>query len=300
MKIALSVCVTLIILTISCKKSNEQINTVPAVVVDTVKPPVIKPDTSTLVKTNRVYNYDASGTVIVDSSLNQWTYDDRRNIVLQTYSGDGNLDTFKYTYLSDRNLQSSYAYYNGSLVLITNTVYYQNSKNQTDSMVSTVTGYGVQAGYHFLASTYYYYNQFDQDSLEKTFYANNGPASFASSVNYYYTGTNLDSTVGRGNNGQLNNVTYFSEGNQILVNNYTNDLVAGVISFTYTNISSGGLYYFYKTTKLLAGFTSVTIPATTTFTETRNYQFDSANRVTSFLSDNHGSSPNQKQVFTYY
>ncbi len=235
-------------MSVSCKKSEIQTNITPANT-DTVKP-VIKVDTSTLVRSNWNYMYDAGGTIIVDSSLNQWIYDDQRNIVLQTYTGNGNLDTIKYTYLDDRNIQSSYAYYNGSLMLISNTVYYQHIKNRTDSMVSTVTGYGLQSGYHFVSATYYYYNTSGQDSLEKEFYSNTGPLSFASTVNYYYTGANLDSTVGRDNNGKLNNVTYFSEGNQILVKNYENDIVAGVISYTYTDIFTGGLFYYYRNNKI--------------------------------------------------
>ncbi len=45
MKTAFAIYATIIILTVSCKKSNDQINTPP--VTDTTKPPVVNVDTST-------------------------------------------------------------------------------------------------------------------------------------------------------------------------------------------------------------------------------------------------------------
>src|SRR5580692_8662463 len=115
MKIAFSICMILLMFSVSCKKYNDQINT-PPVVTDTVKTPGIKSDTSTLLKTNWIYNYDASGTVIIDSLHSQWTYDDQRRIVQTASEAYGYTDTLTYTYLNDHYMTSENSYYNGSLV----------------------------------------------------------------------------------------------------------------------------------------------------------------------------------------
>jgi hypothetical protein len=299
MKIAFTVCMTLIILSVSCKKSNEQTNTSP-VVTDTVKPPVVKPDTSTLLKMCWTYNYDASGTVIIDSLHNQWTYDNQRRVVQVTSEAYGYTDTLTYTYLNDRYITSENSYSNGSLVLATNTVFYQHLKNHTDSILSTSAGYGIQAGYLPDGATYYSYNQANQDSVEKSYIIDHGAISYRSSLNYFYTGTNLDSTINLDNNGKLNDVRYFTDGNQTTDYWYNAGVQAGVEHFTYSNISSGGLYIIYRTSRLMSGYTSVSIPAGTTFTEVDTYQLDSANRVTAMLIYRNSSSLTQKQVFTYY
>ncbi len=299
MKIAFVLCMTLIILSVSCKKYNQEVNTTP-IVTDTTKLPMIKVDTSTLLKLCWTYNYDTSGTVIVDSIHSQWTYDDQRRVVQTTSEAYGYSDTLTYTYLNDRYTKSENSYYNGSLVLATNTVFYQHLKNHTDSILSTSAGYGIQAGYHPDVTTYYYYNQANQDSLEKTFYIDHGVVSFKYSLNYYYTGANLDSTVNRDNNGKLNYIEYFSEGDPLSESNYLNDVVAGTITFTYSNIPSGGLYFMYRTTKLMSGYVSAAVPGTVNLVETDTYQMDSVNRVTAMLIYRNSSSVSQKQVFTYY
>ncbi len=102
MKIVFAIFTTLIILTVSCKKSNDQINTPP--VTDTTKPPVVNVDTSTLLKSDQEYSY--SGTVIVDSELTQWTYDDQRRITQKTYAFGSSNDTTRYTYLNDRYVET--------------------------------------------------------------------------------------------------------------------------------------------------------------------------------------------------
>ena len=82
----------------------------------------------------------------------------------------GYQDTANYTYLNDRYTVNTHISYNGSLVLISNDIFYQHLKNHTDSIVSTSTGYGVQAGNYSSSEIYFYYNQANQDSLEKTFF----------------------------------------------------------------------------------------------------------------------------------
>ena len=202
MKIAFAICMTLIILSVSCKKYNQQVNTAPAIT-DTSKPPVNNVDTSTLLKSSMTYNYDASGTVVTDSSLTQWRYDDQRRVVSMTSEAGGYQDTAKYTYLNDHYTVNTHISYNGSVVLISNDIFYQHLKNRTDSIISTSTGYGAQAGNYSSSEIYFYYNQANQDSLEKTFVSNNGAAPIALTLNYFYTGTNLDSTIARDNNGYL-------------------------------------------------------------------------------------------------
>ena len=136
MKIVLVICITLVILCVSCKKSNEHINT-PPVVIDTVKSPVIKVDTSTLLKSSWTYNYDASGTVVTDSSLTQWKYDDQRRVVSMSSEASGYQDTANYIYLNDHYTVNTHIGYNGSVVLISNDVFYQHLKNHTDSIISS-------------------------------------------------------------------------------------------------------------------------------------------------------------------
>ncbi len=299
MKIVFVLCMTLIILSVSCKKYNQQVNTAP-LVTDTVKPPVIKVDTSTLLKSSWTYNYDASGTVVTDSSLTQWKYDDQRRVVSMTSEASGYQDTANYTYLNDHYTVNTHISYNGSVVLISNDIFYQHLKNHTDSIISSSTGYGSQAGNYSNSAIYFYYNQTNQDSLERTISSNNGGAPVSLTLNYFYTGANLDSTVARDNNGYLSYVRYFKDGNETADFWYNNGVQAGVEQFTYTNIPTGGLYIVYRNPKLMSGYISVSIPPTTTFTETDTYQMDSTNRVTVMLIYRNSSSVTQKQVFNYY
>ena len=299
MKIVFVLCMTLIILSVSCKKYNQEVNTTP-VVTDTTKLPMNKLDTSTLLKLCWTYNYDTSGTVIVDSIHSQWTYDDQRRVIQTTSEAYGYTDTLTYTYLNDRYITSENSYYNGSLVLATNSIFYQHLKNHTDSILSTSAGYGIQAGYHPDVTAYYYYNQANQDSLEKTFYIDHGVVSFKYSLNYYYSGANLDSTVNRDNNGELTDLRYFTGGDQTTDYWYNNGVQAGVMHFSYSDIPAGGLYAIYRTSRLMSGYTSVPIPGGSTFTEVDTYQMDSVNRVTAMLIYRNSSNLSQKQVFTYY
>lgn len=299
MKIAFTISMILIIMSVSCKKSNEQTNTDP-VVVDTLKPPIIKADTSTLLKLSWTYNYDSTGTVIIDSNHTQWMYDNQRRIVQTASEAYGYTDTLTYTYLNDRYTTSENSYYNGSLVLATNIIFYQHLKNHTDSVLATSAGYGVQAGYHPDVATYYYYNQTDLDSVEKTYYIDHGVVSFNSSLNYFYTGTSLDSTAGRDGNGNLTFVNYFTNGNVKTNFWYSGGVLAGVANFSYTNIPSGGLFIVYRNSNLWSGYTSVPVSGGTTFSENDTYQMDSTGRVTAMLIHRNSTSLSQKQVFIYY
>ena len=129
MKVAFTICTTLIILAVSCKKSNDRINNPP--VTDTTKPPVVNVDTSTLLKSQIIFaNY--SGTAFLDSELFQWTYDDQRRVTQKTNAYNSSLngttdiyvDTTRFTYLNDRYIQSTIYYKNGSVRATTNIVYY--------------------------------------------------------------------------------------------------------------------------------------------------------------------------------
>jgi hypothetical protein len=166
--------------------------------------------------------------------------------------------------------------------------------------LSTSAGYGIQAGYHPDVTAYYYYNQANQDSLEKTFYIDHGVVSFKYSLNYFYSGANLDSTVNRDNNGELTDLRYFTGGDQTTDYWYNNGVQAGVMHFSYSDIPAGGLYAIYRTSRLMSGYTSVPIPGGSTFTEVDTYQMDSVNRVTAMLIYRNSSNLSQKQVFTYY
>ena len=260
----------------------------------------VESDTSTLLKSSMDYNLGADGVSILDSSFYQWTYDDQRRIVEQTFAGSGYLDTFNYSYLSDRYVQSSSAYLNGQLVLKTNAVYYQLVRGHTDSLLSTSTGYGLQAGDGGKAATYFYYNQNNQDTLENSYGLNNDVPVFSSSIHRYYTGSNLDSVVGRDNQGNLMYIEYFLNGNPSSESSYNNNVLTSSITYIYSDISSGGLSNLFGSSTLLTSYTSVTIPATTTFIESVNYQFDAVKRVSTIMRDHHGASPNQKEIYTYY
>ena len=299
MKIALTVCTALIILSVSCKKSNDQINT-PPVVTDTIKPPVIKVDTSTLLKSSWVYSYDATGTAITDSAYQEWIYDDQRRIIQNTTNSSNHIDSFSYTFLSDRYLVSWHSYNDRSLSVISNAIYYQHVKNRTDSILTIGKSYGVIAGQDANYFTYFYYNQANQDSLEKnTQIGVNGGGTYHTSINYYYTGASLDSTVSLGIDGKLSDVSYFLNGNRTVEKWYFSGTQAGIEQFTYSSIATGGLNVVFRNDKLQSGYTSVTIPATTTYTGTYTYQMDSANRVKVMLTNINGN-VTLKQVFTYY
>jgi len=166
MKIAFAIFAALIILTASCKKTYDQINS-PPVVIDTTKPPVIDTDTSTLLKSMR--EYSLNGTIIVDSEFKQWVYDDQRRVIQMSYAFGNSHDTTRYTYLNDRYIETFNGYTNGSLRNITNSVYYPGLNGRVDSMLSSSIGYGMEAGSNFYTALYYYYNQQNQDTLEMEF-----------------------------------------------------------------------------------------------------------------------------------
>ena len=92
MKLIPTVCIILLMLSVSCKKSNDQPNSPPSVT-DTTKPDVVKVDTSTLLKSMLDYIYDVSGTIITDSSLTEWKYDNQRRIVQQSLKVGTHIDT---------------------------------------------------------------------------------------------------------------------------------------------------------------------------------------------------------------
>jgi len=276
-------------------KTTEQPNTPP--VLNGTNPPVINADTSTLLKSSLTYDYDLNGT-LVDSSFLQWSYDDQRRIVQHTSESAIYRDTFNYTFLNDRYTEECHAYYNGSLGLITNAVYYQHVKNRTDSLLFTSTGYGSEAGLNAYVATYYYYNQTGHDSLEKVFQSSTNQPLYKTTTNYYYTGANLDSTVIRDTNGKIIYINYYSDGNLMVEKSYVT-AQEEIVTLTYTNIPTAGLCFIYGNNKLISGTSYVTIPATSTHTSAMSYQLDAANRVVIGVLSRDGV-PLQKQVFTYY
>lgn len=297
MKFRFLIPVILIALFAGCSKTGTESNPAPPHTDTTTEVP---PDTSTLLKTSRIYNFDAAGTTITDSSLYQWSYDNQRRILQQSFQGSGYDATFNYTYLSDRYTNSSVANLNGSLVLKNDVTYFQHTAGKTDSILSSATGYGVQAGYVSKVITYFYYNQAGQDSLESSYDITNGVPVLFTTVNKYYTGNNLDSASLRDGQGNLNSTTHYSGGNPVSSTSFTNNIPVSTLSSTYLDISSGGLFVMLGTSKLRDTYTSTTLPATITFMETNSYEFDSANRVVLVTRDHHGYGNNQKEVYTWY
>jgi hypothetical protein len=312
LKIAFVIFTALIIFTFSCKKSNDHINT-PPVVTDTSKPPVINVDTSTLLKSQIIYSYayDVSGNLTsFDSSKYQWIYDDQRRVTQRTFAYvtklnlaiDSELDVTKYTYLDDRYIESTNYYKNGSLRAATNTVYYRHIENHIDSI-----------SFSSNPSTYFYYNQNNQDSLEMNFNYIFGMPTLEDSIQYFYTGVNLDSIVYTGINegpaGNFTDVYHFSEGNLISYLTYSNGLLTSVTNYTSTNILSKkmcaadpvyfGAPFDEKATYLISGSNSVVYYPTTTSSSSFTYQQDAAERITTLVSSRDGQIW-QKQVFTYY
>ncbi len=314
MKIAFSICITLIILLISCKKSNDQIN-MPPVVTDTTKLPVVNGDTSTLLKSMR--EYSISGSAMVDSELMQWNYDDQRRITQMTYEYGQSHDTTKYTYLNDRYIATFDGYTKGSLRNISNSVYYLGPGNRIDSILSASTGYGIEAGSNNSSSSYYYYNQSNQEILDLYFSAAQGARSLYDSIEYFYTGMNLDSAIiwntYLDSGMRKNTVDYFSNGDLITQPYYENypspNALGGVTNFTYTNIPTGGLSVvyvtdvgilpFFRTTHLKSQSTTNYITLVGTQIYSYTYELDTANRVTTMISSTNGV-VDQKRVFTYY
>jgi hypothetical protein len=93
MKFSFVICISLLMLSVSCKKSIDQPNTPPPVT-DTTKPPVVQPDTSTLLKSVWYYYFDGTGTVVTDSSHEEWTYDDQRRILQQSTEATNHTESF--------------------------------------------------------------------------------------------------------------------------------------------------------------------------------------------------------------
>ena len=288
MKLIPAFCILLLMLSVSCKKSNDQPNTPPPVT-DTTKSPVVKVDTSTLLKSILRYYYDASGTTITDSSIIVWKYDDRRRIVQQATKAGNHIDTLFYTYLNDHYTTDDYTYINGSLSGVVHTVYYQHVKNRTDSVI-------INSGSH----TYFYYNQSDQDSVEILMDGTSGtPPVFT--TNYYYTGQNLDSAIFL-YYGKRSSVGYYTNGNMTKYDLYTldaNNVLEITNHITYTDIPVGGLNVIVGSSKLKLGSTVFRIDSGTTSVETNSYQLDAANRVT-LWSVNENQPDFQKYLLSYY
>ncbi|MDP9043051.1 MAG: hypothetical protein M3N30_13820 [Bacteroidota bacterium] len=280
MKLIPAFCIFLLMLSVSCKKSNDQPIT---------PPPVVKVDTSTLLKSILRYYYDASGTTITDSSIIVWKYDDQRRVVQQATTSGNHTDTLFYAYLNDRYTTDDYTYISGSLKGVVHTVYYQGVKNRTDSVI-------INSGSH----TYFYYNQLGQDSLEILVDGTSGaPPAFT--TNYYYTGQNLDSTIFL-YYGKRSSVGYYTSGNMTEYDLYTldaNNVLELTNHITYTNIPVGGLHVIVGSSKLKLGSTVFRIYNGTKVIETNTYQLDAANRVTHWtVNDNQPDA--QKYLLSYY
>jgi hypothetical protein len=289
MKLIPAVCICLLMLSVSCKKSNDQPNTPPPVT-DTTKSPVVKADTSTLLKSMLTYYYDASGTAVADSSFMEWKYDNqRRTAQLITVFGTS-MDTLFYTYSNNGYTTDDRVYNNGSLSRTQHAIYYQHLPNRTDSVIK-------EGG----VSLYYYYNQFGQDSLEKQVYGVGNPNPTIEIINYYYTGQNLDSTIDR-QNGLLYGIYYYTNGNMTGSNLYTldaNNILETIDHYTYTNIPLGGLKIYVTGSTLMSGVAITNVSNGTISVETNTYQLDAANRITQ-LTANNNQPYFQKSFFSYY
>jgi len=289
MKLIPAFCIFLLMLSVSCKKSSDQPN-IPPPVTDTTKAPVVKPDTSTLLKSMLGYYYDATGTTVTDSSLIVWKYDDHRRIVQLITKVANHIDTLFYTYSSDRYTTDDHSYNSGSLSGVLHTVYYQHLQNRTDSAITNSGN-----------STYFYYNQLGQDSLERQIIGTSSVFPTFFTINYYYTGQNLDSSIIR-QNGILSSVNYYTNGDITGTSLYSldaNNVLITTTQMTYTNISSGGLYIYSNASKLKSGGTYFNVSTAKTSVETDTYQFDAANRVAVWTINN--NQPYfQKYLLSYY
>ena len=285
MKLIPAACIFLLMLSVSCKKSNDP--DTPPPITDSVKPPVVKVDTSTLLKSILRYYYDASGTTITDSSIIVWKYDDQRRVVQQATKAGNHIDTLFYTYLNDRYTTDDYTYISGSLSGVVHTVYYQHMQNRTDSVIASGS------------RSYFYYNHLGQDSLEIMVDGTTGTTVFT--TNYYYTGQNLDSAI-FGYHGMRSSVGHYTNGNMTEYDLYTldaNNVLEITNKITYTNIPVGGLHVIVGSSKLKLGSTVFRIDSGTTSVETNAYQLDAANRVTIWTVNDH--QPDfQKYLLSYY
>ena len=245
MKTAFAVCAALIILSVSCKKTNDQMNPPPPVPIDTTKPPVIKIDTSTLLKSSKTYSIGAGG-AIGDSALEKWTYDDQRRITMDSnysYSAQ-HLWFVTNTYLSDRYLSKVIVSDSGNLTEFVNSIYYQHLQNHTDSMTLTSTGYGQLAGQTGSNASYYYYNTAGRDSLVKqTQNSSISAGPTVSILKYYYTGANLDSTINSYSLNVFVEVKYYSNGNRTMDELFSSGMLVGRSNYTFSNVPSGDLVH---------------------------------------------------------
>ncbi len=289
MKLIPTVCIILLMLSVSCKKSNNQPNSPPSVT-DTTRPDVVKVDTSTLLKSMLDYIYDVSGTIITDSSLTEWKYDNQRRIVQQSLKVGTHIDTVFYTYLNDRYTTDDHSYNNGSFTAGLHTVYYQHLQDRTDS---AITNSGT--------STYYYYDQAGQDSLIRQIIGTTSLYQTVFTINYYYTGQNLDSTMVR-QDGIRSSVAFYTSENVTGTKLYSldaNNVLISTTQMVYTDISSGGLYIYSGASALKSGGTFFNVSTGVTAVETDSYQFDAANRVAVWTINDH-QPYFQKYLVTWY
>ena len=259
----------------------------------------------------RAYSYN--GSILVDSELMQWTYDDQRRVTQMTYAFVNSNDTTRYTYLNDRYIATFNGNTKGSLRAIRIDVYYLGPEVRVDSMLSSLTGYGIEAGTNYNSATYFNYNQENQVTLEMHFSGIQTGSYPDDSIRYFYTGANLDSAViwtpYPDSGMQKNMVDYFSNGDLSSQPYYENNVLGGVTSFTYTNIPTGGLYIVYVTDVAFLSFfrtTHLKSESTTNYAifigtqiYSYTYELDAANRVKTMISSTNGVA-DQKRVFTYY
>lgn len=288
MKIALSICTALFLLSVSCKKTNDQINNPPPAVIDTVKPPVIKVDTSTLLKSMKGYFYDVTGTTITDSNLVEWTYDNQRRIIQYSLNVGTRADTLFYAYSNNGYSTDDHSYTSGSPSSVVHTVYYQHLQNITDSAIADGN------------RTYFYYNKLGQDSLEREILGTGAHPTLITVI-YYYTGQNKDSAIIRYNN-ILSSVSYYTNGNMTGSDLYTLDATNALEytnQITYTNIPVGGLHVYFSASYLTSEVTTFDVSKGTTGIQKDSYKLDSANRVVQWIV-NENQPYFQKYVLTYY
>ena len=271
----------------SCTKSNSSNPAVPP-----------KNDTSTLLKSEIVYALDANGNR-TDSSIATWIFDNNRNITSSTFTNKQTADSSSYTYSSNQSTEYEVQYLNGSLISKSNNITYLNGKTNPDSLLQTLYSINNGSSTTYTSIIYYYYDQNGNDTLENFFNINNSLKTLGTIVRKTYSNNMLDSVI-QINNNQITSLGLYANGNVLTDTEYTNGQAFLNHSYTYSNVLSGGIYFFTGTKNLMTIFTENFVqPPTSSTIETLNYTFDSINRVSTATRSKSGVAYSE-EVFNYY
>jgi hypothetical protein len=286
----------------ACQKATTQTNTtVPPPNTDTIKK--VSADTSYLRKTQTYFAYDPTGTNITDSVRTAWTYNSkgRELVVVTNIFTPGIIDSTFNTYTASTQVSRMVSYTNNVLSSDVTSTFYLNASGNPDSLLSTIYSYGGGTPGPQYSFYYYHYNDKNQDTLENGYTLTNSTKSQFIKLRQTYLNDILDSSILYYNDTTvIYDIKLFAAGNLTQELTYLSGVLWVTVSFTQTNILSGGFYGYTGNLELTKSIVQV-YPASPSDNRTEDftYSFDGSNRVIG-VNRSQNNIITQKEVYTYY